>query len=178
MGDLKLMQGPVLVGLRGSGKTSCGRLLAGILGMEFADTDDEIEKKLGSDIPSIFRDKGETYFRVAEAGVVLELLSRPGFVVATGGGAVLDPRVRELLKRRFTVWLHAPIDVLAARITGSGRPSLTGRPPEEELVEVLGAREVHYREVSCACLNTARGDPTAIAKKIAGIWSDLTALGG
>jgi shikimate kinase len=178
MRDLKHLHGPVLVGLRGSGKTTTGRALAGILGMDFTDSDEELEKRLGSGIASIFRDKGEEYFRVEESKVVKDLLSGPGRVVSTGGGAVLDSSVRELLKKRFTIWLHAPLDVLAARIKDTGRPSLTGKPAADELAEVLEAREMLYREVSCGCLNTARLGPDALAKKIAGIWTDLMAIGG
>ena len=87
-----------LVGPMGSGKSAVGRQLAARLGLEFADTDAEIVSGTGVDIPYIFEKEGEAGFREREVDVVDQLTTRSGIVVATGGGAVLDPRNRERLR--------------------------------------------------------------------------------
>jgi shikimate kinase len=120
--------GPVLVGMRGSGKSSVAPLLAERLQMKAIDADAELELRAGRSIPTIFAEDGEPEFRRIERTLLLDdLLRRNDTVIATGGGAVLDSEVRERLRQRLTVWLHAPVDVLARRIGGSDRPSLTGK---------------------------------------------------
>ncbi len=93
----------ILVGPMGSGKSAVGRMLAGRLGLELVDSDTEIELRTGVDIPYIFEREGEAGFRVREAEVLDEITRREGVLVATGGGAVLDPRTRERLRSRGCV---------------------------------------------------------------------------
>src|SRR5687768_14210666 len=126
MAMIELSFGPVLIGLRGSGKSTVAPLLARRLGFVALDADAELERHEGRTVQAIFRDHGEQEFRRLERAVLMELLGQPLAVLATGGGAVLHEVVRCRLRERFTVWLHAEVDVLAARIAGSGRPSLTG----------------------------------------------------
>jgi shikimate kinase/3-dehydroquinate synthase len=99
-----------LVGLMGAGKTTIGRLLARKLNRRFVDADHEIEARTGATIPWIFEIEGEACFRRREADVIRDLSAQQGLVLATGGGAVLDPKSRALLAERGTViYLRASI---------------------------------------------------------------------
>ena len=138
----------VLVGARGSGKSTVGRLLADRLEREFFDSDAEIERVVGRPIPEIFATHSEPAFRVVEAEVIAALLQRANCVLATGGGAVLHADTRERLAAATVVYLEADADTLHARTAGDpNRPPLTDLPAEEETAAVLAAREPLYREV-------------------------------
>jgi shikimate kinase len=106
----------VLVGLMGVGKSTVGRRLARRLGLSFVDTDDEIEGAAGYPAAEVFERYGEVDFRDGERRLVARLVEGDVRVIATGGGAYVDPRTRELLNERaITVWLDAPVDILAER---------------------------------------------------------------
>src|SRR5262245_13627410 len=106
-----------LIGYRGSGKTAVARLLAARLAWTWVDTDVEVELRAGKSIAAIFADAGEPRFRDLEAQVIGEVAERDRLVLALGGGAVLRPETRDLLKRSAkTVWLTASPDTLWARI--------------------------------------------------------------
>src|SRR5678815_5101650 len=97
-----------LIGYRGTGKTTVGRLLATELGWDFADCDDAVEASAGQSVAEIFADEGEEGFRAREAEALLELCGRARIVLATGGGAVLSSTNRELLRAGgFAIWLTA-----------------------------------------------------------------------
>ena len=162
--------GPALVGLRGSGKTTLAPLVARQLGLEWVDADLELERRAGRRISEILRDAGEPELRRLEAETLDELLTRPLTVVATGGGAVLHDRARGLLRRRFTVWLQAPVSVLVRRIAGSDRPSLMHRPPEEEMLALAAEREKLYLQVASMRLDTEHQSPDSLAREIAAAW--------
>jgi shikimate kinase len=160
--------GPVLVGMRGSGKSSVAPLLAERLQMKAIDADAELELRAGRSIPTIFAEDGEPEFRRIERTLLLDdLLRRNDTVIATGGGAVLDSEVRERLRQRLTVWLHAPVDVLARRIGGSDRPSLTGKAIDDELAEVLAKREALYRDAARLVVETSNKSVAQIVDDIA-----------
>jgi shikimate kinase len=109
-------RGVVLVGYRATGKSTVGRLLAGRLGLPFHDADPVLEARHGRPIRTIFAELGEPVFRDWEHQVLADLTAGPPCVLATGGGAVLRPENRALLRGHgFVVWLSAPPDVLAAR---------------------------------------------------------------
>lgn len=159
--------GPILVGMRGSGKSSVAGPLAARLEMVAVDADAEVERQTGRSIAEIFARDGEAAFRQIEQEVLLEtLLPRRGIVLATGGGAVLHAPVREQLVQRLTVWLHAPIDILAARIGGTDRPSLTGGGIAEELALVLSRREALYDEVARLTVDTSRAEIDGVVEQI------------
>ncbi len=162
----------VLVGMRGAGKTAAGRLVAERLGRPFADLDQEVERRAGRTVAEVFATEGEAGFREREAAALGEVL-RDGIVLALGGGAVerAESRVRLADSGARVVWLSAPPAVLAARVAGSGRPSLTGRPPEEEVAAVLARREALYRAVAAAEVSSAEGSPDQTADRV------LSALG-
>lgn len=136
----------VLVGMMGVGKTSIGKRLAAYLDMAFVDADDEIEKAAGLSIAEIFAKFGESYFRDGERRVIARLIDGPPKVIATGGGAFIDPSTRELiLKRAASIWLDADINVLAERVgRRNHRPLLKDRDPVEVLTELGKVRNPLY----------------------------------
>lgn len=160
-----------LVGLRASGKTTVGRELARLTGRTWRDADDVLGAEAGMPAGEVLRREGEVAFRAREARIAGALLCDDAlFAVSLGGGAVLDPGTRRLLQRSctFTVLLHAPLHVLAARIRAAAveRPALTPLPLAEELAELWRVREPLYREVSDLCVDTAAMDPAACAGMI------------
>src|ERR687883_414673 len=121
----------VLVGLMGAGKTNIGRRLATRLNLPFFDSDSEIEAAAGETIEKIFRNRGEAVFRDGERRVIARLLGQPIHVLATGGGAFMDPVTREDISRRgVSVWLRADLETLLARVSRrSNRPLLKQGSP-------------------------------------------------
>ena len=138
----------ILVGFMGTGKTTVGKLLAGKLGYEFIDIDEEIEKEQGVAIAHIFSELGEPYFRLLERDKLKELVGREGVIVSAGGGVVLDPRNVEDLKRAGTlVCLSASPEVIMKRVGGStNRPLLRVPDPMAKIKELLEARAPYYRQ--------------------------------
>ncbi|HEX4181060.1 MAG TPA: shikimate kinase [Caulobacteraceae bacterium] len=132
-----------LVGLMGAGKSSVGRRLALALGLPFRDADEEVERAAGRSVADIFAQLGETAFRDGERRVIARLLDEPPHVLATGGGAFMNPETRGLIKgKAVSIWLQADVEVLVRRVgRKNDRPLLQGRDPREVL-EAL-ARERH-----------------------------------
>ena len=140
----------------GAGKTSIGRQLADALGMEFFDSDHEIEARSGATIPWIFDVEGEEGFRRREQAMIDELSQRQNIVLATGGGAVLSEANRNYLKTRGTViYLSASIDLLLKRTQRDrNRPLLQTENPRARLEELMQTREPLYRDVADIVLET------------------------
>ena len=140
----------------GAGKTSIGRQLAEALGMEFLDSDHEIEARSGATIPWIFDVEGEEGFRRREQTMIDELSQRQNIVLATGGGAVLSEANRNYLKTRGTViYLSASIELLLERTQRDrNRPLLQTENPRARLEELMQNREPLYREVADIVLET------------------------
>ena len=138
----------VLVGLMGAGKSTVGRRLARRLGLPFVDSDVEIEEASGASTADLFERYGEHDFRDGERRLVARLVNGDVRVIATGGGAFLDPRTRELLNERaITVWLDAPIDVLAERTTRrDNRPLLRKGNRTDILSRLSVKRRDRYAE--------------------------------
>jgi shikimate kinase len=136
----------VLVGMMGVGKTSIGKRLAGRLGMEFVDADEEIERAAGMSISEIFEKFGEPYFRDGERRVIARLIEGPPKIIATGGGAFINEETRALiLERALSIWLDADVKILAERVARRNhRPLLTGRDPVEVLTELGKVRNPIY----------------------------------
>ena len=134
----------VLVGMMGAGKSSIGRRLAGRLGIPFIDADTEIESAAGMTIPEIFEKHGEPYFRAGEARVIARLLDNGPQVLATGGGAVMDPQTRALIVQKgISIWLKADIDVLLKRTKRRN-----DRPLVEKIKDLLPVREPIYAQAN------------------------------
>lgn len=147
--DIPRLRRPlVLVGLMGAGKTSVGKRLAHLLGVGFIDLDAEIERAAGMAISEIFARLGEPAFRDGERRVIARLLAeRPG-VLATGGGAFIEPRTRHAIAGLATsVWLRAELDLLWDRVRDRpGRPLLQAPNPKGVLGDLLDKRYPIYAE--------------------------------
>ena len=145
-----------LVGPMGAGKSTIGRQLARQLGLEFHDSDHEIEGRTGVDIPLIFEIEGETGFRKREKAVIDELTRLPGIVLATGGGAILDPDNRNHLRGRGRViYLHTSVNQQLKRTARDrNRPLLQTENPRDRLNELMQVREPLYREIADLVINT------------------------
>jgi shikimate kinase len=136
----------VLVGMMGAGKSSIGRRLAVRLGIAFIDADTEIESAAGMSIREIFEKHGEPYFRSGEARVIARLLDGESCVLATGGGAVMDARTRELMaEKSVSVWLNAELDVLVKRTKRR-----SDRPLVDKIKELMPLREPYYAQAHIA----------------------------
>ena len=138
----------VLVGLMGAGKSTVGRRLAKRLGLQFVDSDDAIEDAAGYSAAEIYERYGEADFRDGERRLVARLVDGNVRVIATGGGAYVDPRTRKLLNERaITVWLDAPVEILADR-TGrrDTRPLLRNRDRKSTLEQLSEQRGPAYAE--------------------------------
>ena len=145
-----------LVGPMGSGKSAVGRQLALRLGLDFLDSDDEIEARTGVDISYIFEREGEAGFRQREAETIDELSRRDGVLVSTGGGAVLDLRTRERLRTRGrVVYLRTSVDQQLARTRRSNeRPLLNNPDPRGTLERLFAERAPLYAEVAEIVVDT------------------------
>ena len=138
----------VLVGLMGAGKTTVGRRLASALDLPFIDADAEIEAAAGSTVEEIFARHGEGAFREGERRVISRLLSDGPMVLATGGGAYIDPGTRAAIKEKGTsIWLRADIDVLMRRVgKRNNRPLLKTDNPRRVMEQLIEKRYPVYAE--------------------------------
>ena len=138
----------VLVGLMGVGKSTIGRRLAKRLGLPFVDSDSEIEDASGLSAAEVFERYGEKDFRDGERRLVARLIEGEVRVIATGGGAYVDPRTRQLLNERaITIWLDAPIEVLAERTARRDtRPLLRNANPRQTLERLSEERRPSYAQ--------------------------------
>ena len=135
----------VLVGLMGVGKSTVGRRLARRLGLPFIDSDSEIEETVGLPWGELFERYGEEDYRDGERRLVARLVDGQVRVIATGGGVFVDPRTRSLLNERtITVWLDAPVDVLAERTARRDtRPLLKNGDPKDTLERQSSTGDLH-----------------------------------
>ena len=138
----------VLVGMMGAGKTTVGRRIANRLGRQFIDSDEEIERAAQMSIPEIFEQRGEDEFRAGEMRVIARLLKEKDIVLATGGGAFVNPDTRALVKTgAVSVWLKADLDVLFERVLRrSNRPLLKTADPKGTLEKLIEDRYPIYAE--------------------------------
>jgi len=145
----------VLIGMMGAGKSSIGRRLAARLGIPFADADAEIEEAAGMSIADIFEAHGEPSFRSGEARVIARLLEHGPQVLATGGGAFINPLTRaKIHEKGISVWLKADVDVLSRRLRRrSDRPLLRTADPTATLTNLLAARNPIYGEANLTVIS-------------------------
>jgi shikimate kinase len=157
-----------LVGPMGAGKTTVGRRLAAARGMDFVDSDQEVEARTGVNIAFIFEKEGEAGFRRRESQAIAELTQRGGLVLATGGGAVLDPQNRQQLAARgFVVYLHASIEQQLARTERTDtRPLLQVGNRRETLERLFLNRDPLYREIADLVLHTDGRNARTLAREI------------
>lgn len=150
----------VLIGYRCSGKTSVGQALARILGWPLVDTDDLLVERAGRSVDEIVQGEGWEGFRRLESEVVREACSREGSIIATGGGAVMDPaNVAAMQASGCVVWLRAAPATVRQRMAADGRtealrPALTGKGLYEEIGGVMAARDPLYRRAMNLAVDT------------------------
>jgi shikimate kinase len=166
-----------LIGYRGAGKTTVGRLLAARLGWPFLDADDMLEARAGMSVAAIFAAEGEASFREREAANLRELSKLERNVIATGGGIVLRADNRRLLRASgHCVWLTGRPATLYQRLQGDPttrdrRPALTELPGPAEVERLLGEREPLYREVAHSVVATEDQSPEAVVSAILSAWA-------
>lgn len=167
----------VLVGLMGAGKSTVGRRLARRLGLPFVDSDVEIEEASGASTADLFERYGEHDFRDGERRLVARLVNGEIRVIATGGGAFMDPRTRELLNERaITVWLDAPVKVLAERTTRRDNRPLLKRGNRIEILSRLSDErregyseaQIHIRSGGGAHGDVVEAIVAALSERFAG----------
>lgn len=144
------MKNIFLIGPMGSGKTSLGRRIAPRFGLDFIDLDEELERRCGVEVAVIFEIEGEQGFRRREQKLLAEIASRDGQLVATGGGSVLAPESRELLRANgLVVWLKTAVDQQLARLKrDKRRPLLTAPNRRQRLMEMAEQRNPIYRSMA------------------------------
>lgn len=163
-----------LVGLMGAGKSTIGKRLAARLGRSFVDSDEEIVRAAGLDIPTIFARHGEAAFRAGERRVIARLIEESPGVIATGGGAFVDRETRALLLERcHVVWLDGAPAVLARRVARrGGRPLLDGRDPLAALTELAARRNPAYAQAHLR-IETGEGRHDALVERIVAALATL-----
>ncbi len=151
----------VLIGFRGTGKSTVGKLLAKRLEMGFIDSDKHIEGATGKSIKSIFEEDGEENFRKIETDTIAELSKADNKVISAGGGAVLnEENVRNLKENGFLVLLEATPEIIYNRIaqdenTTEQRPSLTDKKPLDEIKHLIAKREPAYKNAADSTISTS-----------------------
>jgi shikimate kinase len=157
-----------LIGPMGAGKTTVGKQLAHALGMEFIDSDHEIQRRTGVDIPTIFEFEGEEGFRKRESAVIEELSALEGVVLATGGGAVLDEQNRRRLSSRgFVVYLKCtPEQQYERTYRDRNRPLLQTEDPLARLKSLMEQREPYYLQTADLVILSERRNAISVAREI------------
>lgn len=168
-----------LVGLMGAGKTSIGRRLAQQLRLPFVDADAEIEAAAGSTIEEIFQRHGEAAFRDGERRVIARLVDGPLQVLATGGGAFMDPGTRALIRARcVSLWLRASLPLMLARVgRRNNRPLLKDGDPEAILERLIAERYPLYAEADIT-VDSIDGPPELTLERVMAALGDHLAAAG
>lgn len=155
----------VLAGFMGTGKSTVGRLVAEALAWPFVDADQEIVRMTGRSIPAIFEQEGEAGFRRREKALCLQLASREGQVIATGGGMLLDPESRAaMLKTGLVVCLTAEPEIIRSRLA-----DFEGRPLAPDWENLLALRQVVYAALPYQ-IDTSHRTPDEVAQEVVNLW--------
>ncbi len=160
----------VFLGMMGSGKTSIGTLFSKKLNLDFFDIDNFIEKDQGMKISLIFKEKGEKFFRELEEKITLNILKKRGVVIALGGGAFLNSKIRkEILINHFSFWLNLDSQILIKRIISSKKRPIAFNSTKNELVKIIKKRANFYAKAlyKVDCGNLTK---TEIVNKIINIY--------
>ena len=157
----------VLIGLMGAGKSTIGRRLAKQIGWRFVDSDEEIEAAAGCSIADIFTIHGESIFRDLEQRVIARLLSEEPMVLATGGGAWIQPGVRQIIKDQATsVWLRADLDVLADRVSKRNHRPLLETGDKREILERLMQDRYPIYQLADMVVDSSHGPHETVVERV------------
>ncbi|MBS0213884.1 MAG: shikimate kinase [Proteobacteria bacterium] len=159
------------VGPMGAGKTTIGKRVAALLGLRFVDVDQQLEELTGARVPLIFECEGESGFRARESTLIAQLCDEAGLLIATGGGAVLDPDNRRRLRASaFVVHLHVDVDGQLARLARDrSRPLLASGDRREKLTALAVQRDPLYAQVADLRHASTGGRPDAAARRLAAL---------
>ncbi|MGD8914573.1 MAG: shikimate kinase AroK [Candidatus Thiodiazotropha sp.] len=162
------IQNLFLIGPMGAGKTTVGKQLAEFLHMSFIDSDHEIQRRTGVDIPTIFEFEGEDGFRQRESAVIHELTAREGVVLATGGGVIMREQNRKLLSARgVVVYLRCSVRQQYERThRDKNRPLLSTPDPMARLKELMAVRDPYYRETADIIVSTEGRNTQSVVQDI------------
>ena len=142
---MKSVKNIVFLGMMGSGKTSIGTLFSKKLNLDFFDVDNYIEKDQDMKISLIFKEKGEKFFRELEEKITLNILKKRGVVIALGGGAFMNSKIRkEILINHFSFWLNLDSQILIKRIISSKKRPIAFNSTKNELVKIIKKRANFY----------------------------------
>ncbi len=170
----------VLIGFRGTGKSTVGKLLANRLKRDFVDTDEYIEKTTGKTIKDIFEEEGEEGFRKTEIEAIVKLSKMKNKIIAAGGGAVLrDENVKSLKSNGFLILLEATPEIIHDRImqdkkTTQQRPSLTNKNSFDEIKHLIDKRQPLYESAANYTINTSYVSCNDIVEEIITVIRSLT----
>lgn len=166
----------VIVGMMGTGKSRLGRMLAEALRLKFRDSDKLVEHNSGMSINKIFETQGEAAFRAAERKAVLELLAGPPAVIATGGGAVMDPEILKAIKASsVSFWLRADIeDIIRRTARSQDRPLLKTGDPAAVLRKLAVERERFYAQADFTVDSVEGSVDKTLAEVLAGLEKQLS----
>ncbi len=158
----------VLIGMRGSGKTTVGKMLSQHLKKEFIAMDKLVAEKAGMEITLIVKKHGWEYFRDLEAKVTKEVSQKENIIIATGGGVVVRPENVQALKKHGKIfWLTVGVDTLLKRIgNDANRPSLTGKSPKEDMEETQKQRQKLYEQAADVIVDTENVAPKEVMEEI------------
>tara|TARA_B100001057_G_scaffold481171_1_gene554879 strand:+ start:25 stop:567 length:543 start_codon:yes stop_codon:yes gene_type:complete len=158
----------VLVGLMGSGKSAIGKMLAERMGVPLSDIDKMIEKEVGKEINQIFEDSGEKYFRKVEEKVVGRALDNSAHIISTGGGAILSPKTRSLIKlKSCSIWIQCDVHIIEKRILNQEkRPLLKNKNIVDALIEKSEERIKFYSQADIHIKNENRNLEIAVEAAI------------
>jgi shikimate kinase len=162
------IQNLFLIGPMGAGKTTVGKQLAEFFRMDFVDSDHEIQRRTGVDIPTIFEFEGEEGFRQRESAVIDELTAREGVVLATGGGVIMREHNRKLLSARgIVVYLYCSVRQQFERThRDKNRPLLSTSDPMSTLKELMAVRDPLYRETADIFASTEGRNTQAVVQDV------------
>ncbi len=158
----------ILIGLMGSGKSTVGRLLAEKIGLNFVDTDQELEKWTGRIISEIFATDGEKEFRRLETQIVSQVVNKTGQIIATGGGVILrSENIKALRKNGIIIFLNADVEVLYKRLKDdNSRPLLQTNDLKKKLKDIFESRLELYCKTADFEIDTSNLEPEEITQKI------------
>lgn len=163
----------ILIGMMGSGKTTVGKELSRLTGMPMLDMDSIIEEQIGKSIPDIFKESGEAHFRALETALLQYIEGSPQYsrgasIISTGGGVVLSPVNRRILRNLgFVVWLDVEVDSIIERTSrSSNRPLLNSENRYQIISNLCEQRKALYQETAHLCIETSSLDVMAVVNKV------------